>query len=62
MLLGLTMTTLGFGSILCATLARVFHDFEPAESRRIADLVSYERGIVAACGLTMAGLALTALF
>ena len=58
MLLGLTMTTLGFGSILCATLARVYHDFEPEESRRIAELVNYERGIIAACGLSTAGLAL----
>src|SRR5262249_31717246 len=58
MLLGLTLTTLGFGALLCATLARVFHDLEPPRPRRLARLLSYERGVAAAGLLTAAGVAL----
>jgi hypothetical protein len=58
MLLGLTMTTLGFGALLCATLARVFHDFEPAKTHRLVRAFRYERGVVASALLTGAGLVL----
>lgn len=60
MLLGLTTTTLGYGSVLCAALARVFHDFEPARTGRLARALSYERGLAAAAALGGAGVALNA--
>jgi len=61
MLLGLTMTTLGYGSLLCAALARVFHNFDPSRTRRLADVFSYERGIAAAALLAVTGFTLDTL-
>jgi glycosyltransferase involved in cell wall biosynthesis len=58
MLLGLTITSLGYGAILCATLARVFHNFEPERTRRLTRFFTYERGILTSGLLTAAGIGL----
>jgi glycosyltransferase involved in cell wall biosynthesis len=58
MLLGLTMTTLGYSAIQFATLARVFYNFDPRRTRRLARVFTYDRGVCASALLGVAGLAL----
>jgi glycosyltransferase involved in cell wall biosynthesis len=60
MLLGLTMTTLGYSALQLATLARAFYNFDPARGRRLAQAFTYDRGVIAAGLLTGAGVALNA--
>jgi glycosyltransferase involved in cell wall biosynthesis len=55
MLLGLTMTALGYGSVLCAMLSRAFHDFQPEQTAALARRWSYERGVATAGLLTALG-------
>ncbi|MCA1684522.1 MAG: glycosyltransferase family 2 protein [Planctomycetia bacterium] len=61
MLLGLTMTTLGYSALQFATLARAFYNFDPGRTRRMARVFSYERGVAASGLLTAAGVGLNAL-
>ncbi len=61
MLLGLTMTTLGYSALQFATLARTFYDFDPARTRRLARRFTYDRGVVASGMLVALGAALNAL-
>jgi glycosyltransferase involved in cell wall biosynthesis len=56
MLLGLTMTTLGYSAIQFATLARTFYNFDRDRTRRLAQRFTYDRGMLAAAVLGGAGL------
>jgi len=47
MLLGLTLTTLGYSALHLALLAKVFYNFDPATTRRILRLLTYDRGMIA---------------
>jgi glycosyltransferase involved in cell wall biosynthesis len=60
MLLGITMTTLGYSAIQFATLARSFYDFDPRWRRRLARRLTYERGVLASGFLGCIGLVLNA--
>jgi glycosyltransferase involved in cell wall biosynthesis len=61
MLLGLTMTTLGYTALQFATLARAYYNFDPPRTKRLARLFTYDRGVVSAALIGGAGLALNAL-
>jgi glycosyltransferase involved in cell wall biosynthesis len=56
MLLGVTMTTLGYGAAGLGVLARAWYNFDPAWRSTWARWWSYDRGVLAAAGLTVAGL------
>ena len=45
MLLGMTLTTLGYSAVQLATLAQVFYNFDPQYRRRLADQLTYNRGM-----------------
>src|SRR5690606_35928474 len=51
MLLGVTLSTLGYSAVQCGILARVFHNFDPLYSKRIARLITYNRGTLTGIGL-----------
>lgn len=61
MLLGITMTTLGYSAIQLGTLARVFYNFNPRRRRRLAERFTYNRGMFVAVGLTLIGLVIDSL-
>jgi hypothetical protein len=48
MLLGMTVTTLGYSAVQFATLAQVFYNFDPKRRRRLAAWLTYNRGVTAA--------------
>jgi glycosyltransferase involved in cell wall biosynthesis len=58
LLLGVTLTTLGYGAVQMGVLARSWYNFDPAARRRRARLWSYDRGVVAAAAISAAGLVL----
>lgn len=60
MLLGLTCTTLGYSAIQFATLARVFYNFDPPRTSRLARIFTYDRGMLASTLLVVAGMVLNA--
>jgi hypothetical protein len=60
MLLGLTMTTLGYSALQFATLARTFYNFDPPRTRRFARVFTYDRGMIAAAVLSGSGFLLNA--
>ena len=55
MLLGITLTTLGYSAIQLGTLARVFYNFNPGKRKRLAKRFTYNRGMVIALGLILIG-------
>src|SRR5262249_8265352 len=55
MLLGVTMTTLGYSAIQFATLARTFYNFDPDRTRRLARSFTYDRGMLTAAVLAGSG-------
>jgi hypothetical protein len=61
MLLGMTLTTLGYSAVQLAILAQVFYNFNPRRRRRLARWLTYDRGVLTAAGLAFVGLALNAL-
>ena len=61
MLLGMTLTTLGVSAALLGILARAFYDFDPEWRRRLARRWTYDRGVLAAMGITALGAALAGL-
>jgi len=61
MLLGMTLTTLGYSAVQFATLAQVFYNFDPKRRRRLAGWLTYNRGVAAAILLTGIGLLLNAI-
>ena len=60
MLLGMTLTTLGYSAVQFATLAQVFYNFDPKRRRRLAGWLTYNRGVGTAVLLTGIGLLLNA--
>jgi glycosyltransferase involved in cell wall biosynthesis len=58
MLLGLTLTTLGYSAVQFAMIARVFYDFDPERSDRLVRAFTYDRGVLAAAALVASGCAL----
>jgi glycosyltransferase involved in cell wall biosynthesis len=61
MLLGITLTTLGYSAVQFATLAQAFYNFNPARRRRLARWLTYERGMAVSGALGLVGLTLNAL-
>ena len=61
MLLGMTVTTLGYSAVQFATLAQVFYNFDPKRRRRLAGWLTYNRGVGTAVLLTGIGLLLNAI-
>jgi glycosyltransferase involved in cell wall biosynthesis len=60
MLLGITLTTLGYSAAQFAVLARSFYDFDPRWRRRLARRLTYDRGILASGFLGCTGIVLNA--
>jgi len=56
MLLGITLTTLGYSAVQFATLAQVFYNFDPKRRKRLAGWLTYNRGVGAAALLAGVGL------
>jgi len=56
MLLGVTLTVVGYNAILLGMITRVFYDFDPAVSRRLVRLLTYNRGVITGMLLGMIGL------
>jgi glycosyltransferase involved in cell wall biosynthesis len=61
MLLGMTMTTLGYSAVQFATLAQMFYNFDPGRRRRLAGWLTYNRGVATAAGLALVGFVLNAI-
>ncbi len=60
MLLGLTMTTLGYSAVQFATIARAFYNFEPARTESLAQIFTYNRGVITAAAIAGTGVGLNA--
>lgn len=58
MLLGLTLTTLGYGATQLGVLSRVFHNFDLNFTQLIEKLVTFDRGVITGLILFFAGLLL----
>jgi glycosyltransferase involved in cell wall biosynthesis len=56
MLLGVTLATLGYSAVQFATLAQVFCNFDSKRRRRLAQWLTYNRGVVASVTLALIGL------
>jgi hypothetical protein len=55
MLLGITLTTLGYSAVQFATLAQVFYNFDAKRRRRLAQWLTYNRGVGASAALGLIG-------
>jgi glycosyltransferase involved in cell wall biosynthesis len=55
MLLGMTLSTLGYGALQLGTLARVFYNFEPERIGRLADWFHFDFGMLASAALAGVG-------
>src|SRR5260370_10570053 len=55
MLLGMTLTTLGYSAVQFATLAQGFYNFDPKRRRRLAGWLTSNRGVASAILLTGGG-------
>jgi hypothetical protein len=58
MLLGVTCATLGYSSIQIGVLARVMHGLKPRFVDRLQKIMTFDRGVIASAGLSVAGLVL----
>jgi glycosyltransferase involved in cell wall biosynthesis len=58
MLLGITLATLGYSAVQFATLAQVFYNFDSKRRRRLAQWLTYNRGMLASGVLGLIGLSL----
>jgi glycosyltransferase involved in cell wall biosynthesis len=58
MLLGLTCATLGYSCVQIGVLARTLHCLRPGLAGRIQRFLTYDRGMIVAGALTLAGVAL----
>jgi hypothetical protein len=56
MLLGVTCTTLGYGSVQIGWLARILHGLRPEFVERLRSLVTYDRGMITSAALMLIGL------
>jgi glycosyltransferase involved in cell wall biosynthesis len=61
MLLGITLATLGYSAVQFATLAQVFYNFDPKRRRRLAQWLTYNRGMLASGALGLIGLSLNSI-
>jgi hypothetical protein len=52
MLLGMTLSTLGYGAVHLAVLTKVYYNFRPKLTARIKDVFTYNRGVIVG-GLSM---------
>ena len=59
MLLGVTLTSIGYMSLGLGLLARVYHNFDTAYTNRVKRVLTYNRGMAVAGAAVLAGLALT---
>ena len=57
MLLGVTLTVVGYNAILLGMVTRIFYDFDAAVSGRLMRLVTYNRGVIGGILLGAAGVA-----
>jgi glycosyltransferase involved in cell wall biosynthesis len=55
MLLGTTLTTLGYGALQMGALARAWYNFDPPWRRWLARMWTYDRGVLAAAAITGPG-------
>lgn len=55
MLLGMTLSTLGYSALQLATLVRAFYNFDPERVNRLARRFTYNRGVLAGMALTAVG-------
>lgn len=60
MLLGVTLTTLGYSCVQIGVLSRMMHGLRPGIVRPVQRFLSYDRGMIIAGISTVAGLCLTA--
>jgi hypothetical protein len=58
MLLGVTLSTLGYGGLHLALLAKAYYNFKPAVTAWITRLITYNRGMIAGGVLLFAGFAM----
>lgn len=56
MLLGVTLTVVGYNAILLGMITRVFYNFDPAVSRRLTRLLTYNRGAIGGILLGLTGI------
>lgn len=62
MLLGMTLAVCGYAAVQMAILVRVFYNFIPEKTAKYANLITYNRGVVAAALLGLMGLVILAGF
>jgi hypothetical protein len=55
MLLGVTLTVVGYNAILLGMITRVFYDFDAVVSRRLMRMLTYNRGVVGGILLGLIG-------
>jgi len=55
MLLGVTLSAIGFLAFFLGLLARVYHDFNPTYSNKMLRLWSYNRGMALSAAIGIAG-------
>ena len=60
MLLGVTLTVVGYNAILLGMITRVFHNFDPGVTRRLTALLTYNRGVVGGLALGLSGIGFNA--
>ncbi|MCL5960810.1 MAG: glycosyltransferase family 2 protein, partial [Chloroflexi bacterium] len=58
MLLGLTLATTGYTAVQLGVLARAYYDFDPLYTRKLKQLLSYNRGVIGGAIITFVGVAL----
>ena len=58
MLLGVTLTVVGYNSILLGMITRLFYNFDAAVSRRLMRLLTYNRGVIGGILLGLVGIGL----
>src|SRR5437764_15319491 len=58
MLLGVMCATLGYSSIQIGVPARVMHRLRPRFVHRLQKIMTYDRGMIASAGVSVAGLVL----
>ena len=56
MLLGVTLSAIGFLAFFLGLLARVYHGFDPAGRQRVLGIWSYNRGMALSMALVTAGM------
>lgn len=57
MLLGVTLTVVGYNALLLGMITRVFYDFDATVSRRLMRLLTYNRGVIGGILLGLIGIA-----